>query len=416
MLLSDAPIDLPIVPPNTVANDNIAIAAHASKGAGEPQRQRGGGPKTVEGKNASRLNSTQHSLRAETVLSEELEALRVTRNAEFETEFAPTTPYERWLVAKLAFISVKLDQCDTWGIKDMRRAVHRAVTSWDNDRRREIDKLGNRLSKDPERVALGLLRTTQGADWLIERWEGLGRALETKGCWDEDQRSLAFDLLGVPRILRDGFYTVPEANDRARLEILVKSKIDAIREEQEIALDGLDAHERELAACGMPLSEDAETKRLRKYETDIRRAWRTTHTELLRVRAEREKGGFRSQIEVKPTPTPMLKSSPFTFPMETNAEPPPRDCVPRAGVDYVIDRAEKNVDVMLKDMIARIHMSKSADRTEAAAKPVEHKPAETRSRSNPERPTGNRHQRRAAELRARREARKHADQPPTPGR
>ncbi len=123
--------------------------------------------------------------------------------------------------------------------------------------------------------------------------------LETKGCWDEDQRSLAFDLLGVPRILRDGFYTVPEANDRARLEILVKSKIDAIREEQEIALDGLDAHERELAACGMPLSEDAETKRLRKYETDIRRAWRTTHTELLRVprRARKRRGPFPDRGE-----------------------------------------------------------------------------------------------------------------------
>src|SRR6267378_6097135 len=38
-------------------------------------------------------------------------------------------------------------------------------------------------------------RSRQGADWLIERWEGLGEALGTNGGWDEPQRRLAFDLL-----------------------------------------------------------------------------------------------------------------------------------------------------------------------------------------------------------------------------
>ncbi len=240
------------------------------------------------------------------------------RFAELVAEFEPATIYEAWLVRRLALYSVRLDRSAEQGVADMRRGILRAVRAWDLDRRHEVDQLGNRLARDPERVARGLRRTKHGADWLIERWEGLQRSIDTNQCWNEDQRSLAFDLLGVARILRDGHDQVPEATDRDGLDRLVKRQIALLRHEQEVSLNALDAHERDLATHGMPLTEDAETRRLRRDETNARRDFRWTHAELLRLRSGRE-----------PRPT-KGKPKDLACPWDAGDEAP-RNCVPRGG-------------------------------------------------------------------------------------
>ncbi len=127
----------------------------------------------------------------------------------FFAEFQPNSWYEKRLVSRLAFTSVQLDRSAELTISDLRRVIDRAENYWDIDRRGEVDELGKRLKNDPERVARRLERSTQGADWLIERWEGLAEAVMTHGCWDERQRDLAFDLLGISKILRDGHVRVP---------------------------------------------------------------------------------------------------------------------------------------------------------------------------------------------------------------
>jgi hypothetical protein len=55
---------------------------------------------------------------------------------------------------------------------DLQRCMDRALLSWDSDRRAYVDALGARLPKDPARIARALEGTKQGADWLIERWQG----------------------------------------------------------------------------------------------------------------------------------------------------------------------------------------------------------------------------------------------------
>ncbi len=197
---------------------------------GEPTvRKRGGGPRTEEGKNASRWNSTRHSMRARVLLPAELEEVRARRCAEFAAEFTPATAYERVLVDRLAFASVQVDHGSELTLGDLRRVIDRAGSDWDGDRRREADRLGKRLAADPERVANLLKATRQGACWLIERWQGLERAVEAKECWDEDQRTLAFDLLGVSTILRDGCELVPDGSDAERLAALTRREIETLR-------------------------------------------------------------------------------------------------------------------------------------------------------------------------------------------
>ncbi len=350
-------------------------------------------------------------------------------------EFEPATIYEAWLVRRLALYSVRLDRSAEQGVADMRRGILRAVRAWDLDRRHEADQLGNRLGKDPERVARGLRRTKHGADWLIERWEGLQRSIDTKGCWNEDQRSLAFDLLGVARILRDGHDQVPEATDREKLDRLVKGQIAFLRHEQAVSLNALDAHERDLATHGMPLTEDAETRRLRRDETNARRDFRWTHAELLRLRSGREPRPTKSNRKPNSNLNLNLNPNDLAGPWAAADEPPPRNCVPRAGIDYVINRVERNVDQMFEDVFARMtDEADGIDREEldqfearetpsvAVPQPApslapRSAPAFTPSRT-PSRPgtgnepSGNRRQRRAAKLKERRDARRSAGQSP----
>ncbi len=249
-------------------------------------RRRGGGPKTEEGKNASRRNSLKHSLRSTLILPDELQSAYVELKTAYFAELKPVGRVEEQLVGRLAFTSVQLDRSADLAIANLRRVIERAENFWDVDQRAQADDLGKRLKNDPERIAHRLERSTQGADWLIDRWEGLADALESRGQWDDAQRNLAFDLLGTSPILRDGHARVPAAVDRDGLMNLVKDEVGRLADEQRTTLSPLDTHEQDLACCGMPVEPDAETKRLRKYESDLSREWRWAYEQLFKLRSD----------------------------------------------------------------------------------------------------------------------------------
>jgi len=187
-------------------------------------------------------------------------------------------------VGEMARATAKLDRCTELSIIDLQRGIDRAGLCWEADRRKAADDLGARLTKDPGRVARALSRSRQGADWKIERWEGLGEALEANGGWDEAQRRLAFDLLGVEPELRNGSVRVPPEDDAAALAELVAEEIGWLREAQERSLDELDEAEQSMALGGMPLVDDPCTSRLRRYEASSRRELLWANAELRRVR------------------------------------------------------------------------------------------------------------------------------------
>src|SRR5262249_30999417 len=128
-----------------------------------------------------------------------------TRRAEkWATVMKPVDPIEAWFVGQLAVESVRVERCQgDERVLMVRQALH-AESGWDEDRRLAAEELGAGLSNNPALVVRRLRQTSQGCDWLVEHWQGLERALKAEGRWDDRQRALALDLLGVSPELRDG--------------------------------------------------------------------------------------------------------------------------------------------------------------------------------------------------------------------
>jgi transposase-like protein len=147
---------------------------------------------------------------------------------------------------------------------EMQRAQDRAEVCWERDRDEIACELLARLPKNPMRVSRELAGTKEGNTLLIAHWEGLGDVLRTNGGWDEAQRALAFDLLGVPAVLRNGSTLVPAESDVAGLAALVESQLGKLREDREESLIALDEEARMTACAGMSAKPGPELSRLRK--------------------------------------------------------------------------------------------------------------------------------------------------------
>jgi hypothetical protein len=331
--------------------------------------RRGGGPRTAEGKEKSRRNALKHGLCAKVLLPDEMAAAVAQRTEEFADEWEPASPYEDWLVGEIALATTRLDRCAAMALADLRRVMQRASLIWDKDRRMLAEDLGVRLGKEPTRVSRALQRSRQGCDWLIERWEGLARALEAGGAWDEDQRRLAFDLLGVPHTVRDDRGKVPPAKDLAGLARLAASEIARLRRDQELSLIELDEAERAMSASGMPMSEDRETARLRKYEASCRRALLLAHSEFKRIRKSSR---------------PARSSD-------------PRPKLSKPAADYLADRTDAAIRERLERTLGRAPDPAAMPFSEPGHRPGLVRPLGRASASLSQAGPRNRHERRAAE-------------------
>ena len=248
--------------------------------------KRGGGLRPEQGRDSSKRNSLKHGQRARSVFPPDMAAAIARRIAELTPLILPVNPYEVTLVGEMAKAIVKVDRCTEMMLLDLQRTIDLAGTvRWDAERDDRAAALAKRLAKDPWRVARALAGTKHGARWLLHHWEGLREVAEGKGSWNEEQRQLAFDMLGVSPVLRDGSMQVPAAADGPALAELAGREVVRLTELLEGELEDLDEAARGMAASGMSLDEDGETRRLRQYEGRARREWRWAVSELKRVRA-----------------------------------------------------------------------------------------------------------------------------------
>ena len=264
--------------------------------ADPPPANRSGGPRTPEGKDQSRRNALKRGLRSKIVFPDDLNTLVERRIADFFADFSPRSSYEEVLVRDMAVSSARFERCASLSIADLIRTADRATYCWEQDRRMSVEDYAARISKDPQRIARGLRGTRQGTDWLIECWESLGAIARETGRWDDDQRRLAFDMLGVAPQLRNITTRVPGGDDATGLIALADMQVTNLRNAQEAVLDDLNDAEQAMSMSGMPLQEDAATARLRKEESRARNDFAKARTELLRFRAG------QSQDESRPKP------------------------------------------------------------------------------------------------------------------
>ena len=215
------------------------------------------GPTSPQGRQISRLNSCKHGLAGSGGVVAPGDRAKVEARAKaLHEEFRPESEFERGLVEQMAVDSVRLDRCRETYLVLCEDHATRATLCWDEDRRVEAEEIASRLGRDPARTRRRLEQDRHGCEFLIERWEGLGRILREGGEWDDPQRSLALNLLGVPLELRSGTTSVdPPEGDQSEAKVfrllLVEAELERLRRRKAEAFDLLDEQDRELARAGI---------------------------------------------------------------------------------------------------------------------------------------------------------------------
>ena len=171
------------------------------------------------------------------------------RLAEWTESRQPGTAEQVWLVAQIVFESLRLDRLRKREPRLIAYFSRRASVFWDEDRRLAVETLADTIGKKPALVAVRLQQSRHGCDWLLDRWHALGRLLEANGEWTDAQKSLAFNLLGLPKDLRLGEPWERGRHDSPRA--LVEHEIERLEGRKSQSLDALDATERELAEEGL---------------------------------------------------------------------------------------------------------------------------------------------------------------------
>ena len=279
------------------------MASLAQLEANRANAKRSTGPKTPEGKDASRRNAIRHGLASETLILPEEEAAAVAaRVVAWTPALRPVGEYDAWLVEEVALSSVRIDRCRDHEIALRSRAARRAALCWDLDRRDLAEELGAKLGKKPSIVARKL--RDQAGLRLADRALGaprpgvgirkrLGRGAEEAG------NGPARHARRVPQGPRRPGRR-PRGAGPAQLAEIAALKADAMEE--------LDAMERAAAEVGLGDESDRALRLVRRYEAACVRRFE-------RARKQIGKG--------RPAPAP-AKAVPAPAPRPF--DPPPPEC------------------------------------------------------------------------------------------
>jgi hypothetical protein len=124
------------------------------------------------------------------------------------------------------------------------RVVERALDFWDQDQKTAALNLAARLPKDPARFAHVMAGATHGAALMIERWDMLAQVARSCGEWDEVQRRMALDLLGIPSALEAGCTAIAPAGDKEALVALATAQAEGLRTRIAEVLEDHDAQDQ----------------------------------------------------------------------------------------------------------------------------------------------------------------------------
>ena len=210
--------------------------------------------------------------------------------AEWESSLRPFDNFECDLLRKIGVHSVRITRCQHH--ERALRTLHatRARLRWDEDRRTAAEATASRLPKAPSLVVAKLAATKQGCDWLIDRWEGLGRLLASDQNWDKSQESLAMDLLGVAPEFRRG--PTPLDGDLDARRGLVRAEVDRLHALNARAMIEMDAAEREMAVQGFGPDHDGQLAEVRRFERSCTRGLEWSRNQLRSYRTSPIRSGM----------------------------------------------------------------------------------------------------------------------------
>ncbi len=200
---------------------------------------------------------------------------------------APQHAWHAWILEQVSVTTLKIERV---GRIDRRRrdlAALRAETSWDADRRLDAEVIGLGLPDQPAVVVEKLRQFLQGCEWLMDRWAMLARVADVNdNSWDEAQRSLAFDLLGTPAVLRrsDSFGPAIDGEGRSLgeaepLASAARREVDALATLRDSLADA-DAMAQHLAASDLVDPDTPEDRRQKGREQALYSRLKWLHRQL----------------------------------------------------------------------------------------------------------------------------------------
>ena len=274
------------------------------------------GPRTDEGKDISRRNAQTHGLTGAVLVppGQEMEAV-ADRVRDWSASLKPADEFEAWLVEFAVVASVRMDRGNFLHDARCEMQAERAAACWDEDRRLLAEEIGDRLGTRPAQVVRKLRKTVQGCDWLISHWRALENVLNVLGAWEEAHRARAAGLLGIAPEYR-------ESDPRIRADAPVESLREVIRGEVEelegLKADGLqriDIGQRNRAMDGLILDDSPESRLVRRYEAENKRAfyWALGRLAALKIKA--------AQAPPPPPPSPPAPAPAPTRPPAARPEP-----------------------------------------------------------------------------------------------
>ncbi len=271
------------------------------------------GPRTEEGKAASRGNALKHGLAGEGIALPAEDAAEVERRfVEIEAELQPDGEIAHALARRVALLSIRMERCVVHESAAISDRVRSAEGDFDEARTREVDRLIEDLDADPAAHLRQLRRMPEGVDRLIVIWLALRADLTctAEDRWRPAHRLMAENLTGrrpgdfgigrveaLTRAIRGDFthLTLGEGvglDDRARsswarerMGELIDSEVEGLRAHRAtLDLEAID-RSRAGAASRALFDGSKEAQLARRYEAAAERGFYRALRELRRAPA-----------------------------------------------------------------------------------------------------------------------------------
>jgi len=172
-------------------------ASEARIAAARANGSKSRGAVTPEGKDRSRANAYKHGMAGDGVVLPPVDSAEVGRRGRaMQAEMAPKTEMGRYLVDRLAELTVRVERCARNERAENEHHVDHAGAAFDEARLAEVDAAMSRIGHEPATFARKLRSMPEGVDRMIAELLDLREELNT-GRWDNRHGERVAHLTGA---------------------------------------------------------------------------------------------------------------------------------------------------------------------------------------------------------------------------
>jgi hypothetical protein len=156
--------------------------------ANRKNAQKSTGPRTLAGKERSKMNGLKHGLRAEeAVLPTESRAEFDDHMADWDADWRPRSVTRRFFVERAGLSAWRLKRCVRVETDRLSDRATKALAKWDKGRRLRCDQLVAQIPGAPIEAVTELEKTRDGVLRLISLWDALLDSARDRTGWDDPE-------------------------------------------------------------------------------------------------------------------------------------------------------------------------------------------------------------------------------------